>query len=85
MVTGVIAAYQAHGIPINEPKHVADAFLHSMTNGANGEALYISGGKMFEIEKRLDDLKAQWLGQELYDELQAGQEALGMVRVQNAS
>jgi hypothetical protein len=51
-----------------------------LTNGANGEALCVSGGKIFEIEKKLNDLKSQWLGRELYDELQAGQQALGAVQ-----
>jgi hypothetical protein len=80
MVTGVIALYNANGVPINEPKHVTDTFLHCLTNGANGEALCVSGGKIFEIEKKLNDLKSQWLGRELYDELQAGQQALGAVQ-----
>jgi hypothetical protein len=81
MVTGVIAAYKASGVPTNEPKHVVYAFLHSLSTNITGEALYVSGGKIFEIEKRLDDVKAQWLGKDLYDELRAGQQALGAVSV----
>ncbi|KAF1915509.1 hypothetical protein BDU57DRAFT_518523 [Ampelomyces quisqualis] len=80
MVTGVIAAYKANGIPTNDPKHVVNAFLHSLSTNTTGVALYVSGGKIFEIEKRLDDVKAQWLGQDLNDELQAGQHALGAGR-----
>ena len=79
MVTGVIAAYKANGVPINEPKDVAATFLHSTSNDANGKAFYVSGGKTYEIEKSLDDVKPQWLGQSLFDELMAGQQALGAV------
>jgi hypothetical protein len=81
MVTGVIAAYKANDVPVNEPKHVADTFLHSLSNDASGEAYYVSGGKTYEIEKRLDNVKSQWLGQHLYDELMAGQQALGAVSI----
>ncbi|KAL1610008.1 hypothetical protein SLS60_001673 [Paraconiothyrium brasiliense] len=77
MVTGVITAYKANGVPINEPKHVANTFLHSLSNDVNGEAFYVSGGKTYEIEKRLDEVKPQWLGLHLFDELMAGQQALG--------
>jgi hypothetical protein len=81
MVTGVTAAYRAQGVPVNEPKHVADTFLHNISSESNGEALYVSGGKTYEVEKSLDDVKPQWLGQHLFDELMAGQQALGAVRV----
>ena len=81
MVTGVIAAYKANGVPTNEPKHVADAFLHSLSTEAYSEAFYVSGGKTYEIEKPLDEVKPQWLGQPLFEELVAGQQALGAVSI----
>lgn len=85
MVTGVIAAYKANGVPIHEPKHVVNAFLHSLTSGNSGEALCVSSGKVIKIENKMDNWKSQWLGEELYDELQAGQQVLDAERILNAS
>ncbi|KAF1979154.1 hypothetical protein BU23DRAFT_563383 [Bimuria novae-zelandiae CBS 107.79] len=76
MVTGIIAAYKANGVPINEPKHVANAFLHSLLTDVSGEAFYVSGGKVYGIEKCLDAIKPQWLGQSRFNELMAGQQDL---------
>jgi hypothetical protein len=81
MVTGVIAAYKANGVPVNEPKQVAEIFMHTISNDGNGEAFYVSGGKTYEIEKSLDNLKPQWLRQHAFDELMAGQQALGGVSI----
>jgi hypothetical protein len=81
MVTEVIKAYRANGVPVNQPKHVADTYLHILATGVKSEAFYVSGGKTYEIEKRMDDNKAQWLGQSVFEELNAGQAALGAVSI----
>ena len=84
MVTGVIAAYKANGVPCDEPKDVAATFLHSLSTDATAEAFYVSAGKTYESETRLDEVKPQWLGQPLFDELMAGQNALGAVSTANS-
>ncbi|RYP90025.1 hypothetical protein DL770_003870 [Monosporascus sp. CRB-9-2] len=36
------------------------------TSRADGEAYYVAGSKTYEIEKRLEALRAQWLGADVY-------------------
>lgn len=79
MVTGVIALFESLDVPCNEPKDVADTMIHAIATEADGEALYVSGTKTYEIEKRLENVKSEWLGDNLYQELLAGQAALGGV------
>ncbi|KAI1766896.1 hypothetical protein GGR53DRAFT_464026 [Hypoxylon sp. FL1150] len=76
MATGVIALYESLGVPISEPIDVSDVYLHALASDANGEALYVSGSKTYEVEKKLDTVRSDWLGQSVYDELLAGQTAL---------
>ncbi|KAK8043721.1 short chain dehydrogenase, partial [Apiospora phragmitis] len=77
MVAGIIAMYEADGLPSNEPEDVADTFLHTLSSRINGEALYVTGAKTYEVEKSLTRVKGKWLGEALYDELLACQRALG--------
>lgn len=79
MVTGVIALYESLDIPCNEPKDVANTMLHTLSGERSGEALYVSGSQTYELEKMLEKVKPEWLGQQVYDELMAGQTALGGV------
>lgn len=81
MVSGVIALYESLNIPCNEPKDVADTMLHAMSSDRTEEALYVSGTKTFELEERLERVRPEWLGQHVYDELMAGQIALGGVSI----
>ena len=79
MVSGAIDLYESLSIPYNEPADVASTYLHVLASGANGEALYVSGCKTYEIEKKLDTVRSNWLGEDVYQELIAGQQALGLV------
>lgn len=79
MVAGVIAMYEARSLPSNEPEDVADTFLYALSSDINGEALYVTGAKTYEVEKSLTRVKGDWLGEALYEELLACQSALGDV------
>lgn len=79
MAAGVVAQHDAMGITSNEPRDVAHVFLHALTSGAHGESLYVSGGRTYEIEKKLEAVKPEWLGRPAYEELLACTEALGDV------
>ncbi|KAK8140068.1 hypothetical protein PG984_000134 [Apiospora sp. TS-2023a] len=79
MVASVIAMYEANGLPSNEPEDVADTFLYALSSNINGEALYVTGAKTYEVEKSLTRVKGDWLGETLYEELLACQRALGSV------
>ncbi|ORY58761.1 putative 3-hydroxyacyl-CoA dehydrogenase [Pseudomassariella vexata] len=77
MVTGIIALYDSFGVPCNDAKDVSNVFFYALGTNANGEAWYVSGGKIYEIEKKLETVKSCWLGESVYDEMRAGQQALG--------
>lgn len=77
MVTGVIAAYEAFGVPVNEPVDVANTLSYILTSGVAAQAWYISGTKTYEIEDTLEAVKGKWLGDSVFEELLAGQSALG--------
>ncbi|KAK7968856.1 hypothetical protein PG996_002710 [Apiospora saccharicola] len=77
MVAGVIAMYEANGLPSNEPGDVADTFLYALSSDIHGEALYVTGAQTYEVEKSLTRVKGDWLGEALYEELLACQGALG--------
>lgn len=80
MVKTVIDLYESHGIPYNEPIDVANTMIYALSTEADGEALYIAGSKTYEIEKKLEQFSPDWLGEGVYQQLMAGQAALGNVR-----
>lgn len=80
MVKTVIDLYESHGVPYNEPIDVANTMAYALSTEADGEALYVAGSKTYEIEKRLEQVSPDWLGEGVYQQLMAGQAALGNVR-----
>lgn len=81
MVSGVIALYESLSIPCNDTKDVGDTMLYAMSSDCSGQALYVTGAKTYELEERLEKVRPEWLGQDVYDELMAGQMALGGVSI----
>ncbi|KAI9713063.1 MAG: hypothetical protein M1820_001048 [Bogoriella megaspora] len=66
------------GLPVNQPMDVARIIAGAMIDATlNGAALFISGGKAWDIEKGIDDLQPQWLGEENSRAMAKGQELLG--------
>lgn len=43
----------------------------------NGGALYIEGGRAWEVEQGIDRCAPEWMGQKQSDDFLAGQEVLG--------
>lgn len=84
MVSGVIALYESRNIPCNDAKDVAATMIYAMGNGRSGEALYVSGTKTYELEERLEKARPEWLGQQVYEELMAGQTVLGWVSLSSS-
>lgn len=77
MAARVVAQHEALGIKSNEPQDVAHVFLHALTSDARGAALYVSGSRTYEIEKKLEAVKPDCLGQPVYEDLLACTESLG--------
>ena len=78
MVAGFESAWREAQLPVNEPIDVARIIAGiSCTEGMNGKAIYVEGGRGWEIEDNIDRLEPQWLGEEQSRELARGQELLG--------
>lgn len=45
--------------------------------GLNGGALFVEGGRAWEVEQGIDRTQPQWMGEELSKEFLRGQEVLG--------
>ena len=87
MVTGIQNGWAKLRLPENEPEDVARAMLicafanrgenHQTFKGAklpfSGKILFVSGGKSYEIEDRMQELEPDWLGEENSKNLAIGQ------------
>lgn len=86
MAAGIAQGWLELGLPANEPRDIAEAMLicatangesESQHEGAktpfHGKILYLSGGKPYEIEDRMQTLEPFWLGEKNSEHLAAGQ------------
>lgn len=88
MLGHVKRAWEAAGLPMNQPEDVARIICELATGEQhNGRAVFVGGGGGYDIEKGINDLEPQWLGEEAARALNRGQQVLGMVsrRLQSAS
>ncbi|KAL1961704.1 hypothetical protein VTN77DRAFT_1308 [Rasamsonia byssochlamydoides] len=73
MTSGFSKDWLDAGIPSNKPEDVAEAIcLAAADPSLNGCTLWVTGGKITEVEKPLMNLASQWLGEENWDILQRG-------------
>ncbi|EJU00087.1 NADP-binding protein [Dacryopinax primogenitus] len=90
MVEGIETLWDKASLPTNEPSDIAMCIATAATAnndpksrhpGAatpfNGKALFISGGRFYEIEDNIDRLEPEWLGAQNSRDLFKGQEVLG--------
>ncbi|KIL89348.1 hypothetical protein FAVG1_07742 [Fusarium avenaceum] len=64
-------------LPANSPLDVAKASLLPVVRpNVNGKAFLINGGNITEVEDKLDETQAVWLGQELDKQMREGQRRL---------
>lgn len=87
MVKGIQNGWEKLRLPSNEPEDVARSILicalasrgenQKTFNGAklpfSGKILFVSGGKSYEIEDRMQELEPDWLGEENSKYLAIGQ------------
>ncbi|KAJ9134355.1 3-hydroxyacyl-CoA dehydrogenase [Pleurostoma richardsiae] len=65
-------------LPINTADDVARIILHCAADESiHGKAVYVAGGKGFDIEEGIGNLEPQWMGDKQARDLAKGQEVLG--------
>ncbi|GAM42084.1 3-hydroxyacyl-CoA dehydrogenase [Talaromyces pinophilus] len=78
MVAGIEEAWHKANLPTNRPLDVAKVIAGVVSSaGLNGTSMYVEGGRAWEIERNLDRLQPQWLGEEPSKSLEKGQAVLG--------
>ena len=78
MVAGIEEAWHKANLPTNRPLDVAKVIAGVVSSAElNGTSMYVEGGRAWEIERNLDRLQPQWLGEEPSRSLEKGQAVLG--------
>lgn len=78
LVSGIEEDWAAAGLPENEPMDVAQIIAGVMADGKLvGGALYVEGGRAWDIEPGLDRTDPQWMGEKQSKDFARGQEVLG--------
>ncbi|MCJ1390613.1 hypothetical protein MMC18_003474 [Xylographa bjoerkii] len=78
IVAGIEEEWYKAKLPVNQPVHVAKVIMDvTRSEGLNGKAMYIEGGRAWEIEDNLNRLEPHWMGEEPSRSLAKGQELLG--------
>ncbi|KAG0646832.1 15-hydroxyprostaglandin dehydrogenase [Hyphodiscus hymeniophilus] len=78
MVAGIREDWVKEGLPVNKPADVARLILEVGSDGeSNGKAVFVEGGRGWDIEEGINRCEEQWLGIEVSRMLARGQEVLG--------
>ena len=80
IVAGIEESWYEAKLPVNQPADIGKVCVDATrSEGLNGKAFYVEGGRAWEIEDNLNRLEPQWLGEEQSQSLAKGQELLGNV------
>ena len=80
LAAGIEEEWKAAKLPVNQPVDVGKVIVDvTRSEGLNGKAFYIEGGRAWEIEDNIERLEPQWMGEEPSRSLAKGQEVLGRV------
>jgi len=89
MVDGIREMWNKEGLPVNQPGDVARVMLEVAVGKVsgkgisgegerwNGRAVFVEGGRGWDIEEGINDTEGVWLGKEVSRTLNRGQEVLG--------
>lgn len=78
MVAGIEEGWHKANLPVNRPLDVAKVIAGVVSaRELNGVSMYVEGARAWEIERNLDRLQPQWLGEEASRLLEKGQAVLG--------
>lgn len=78
MVTSIAARWQRAGLAMNSADDVANVILGlaATADESNGKAIYVEGGRGWDIEEGLDRTRVEWMGREQSLAWEKGQELL---------
>ena len=80
IVAGIEKEWYAAKLPVNQPQDIAKVIVDvTRSEGLNGKAMYVEGGRAWEVEDNINRLEPQWMGEEPSRSLAKGQELLGNV------
>jgi NAD(P)-dependent dehydrogenase (short-subunit alcohol dehydrogenase family) len=77
MVDGIRDNWVKEGLPVNQPEDVARVILEVAGDGGNGKAVFVEGGRGWDIEEGINRTEEVWLGRDVSRTLARGQEVLG--------
>lgn len=80
MTAGLEGLFRNAELPINELPDVAQRVAEVCCDKTlNGKALYLEGGRAWDVEEGIDRTQPQWLGERQTADLQRGDEILASV------
>ncbi|KAH6962362.1 short-chain dehydrogenase/reductase SDR [Ilyonectria sp. MPI-CAGE-AT-0026] len=78
MISGVRDIWFQNSLPVNSPGEVARIILQcNGDKNIHGKAIYVAGGKGFDIEEGINRTEPDWLGEKQAIDLEKGQQVLG--------
>ncbi len=80
LLSGVRERWVAEKMPMNSPEDVARIIVQCAGDPhLNGKAVFVSGGRSFDVEEGIDGTRPLWMGEENSRQFDRGQEILGLV------
>ena len=78
LVSGIEDSWHAAGLPSNAPEDVARVIVGVLAEGeVTGGAMYIEGGRAWNVEAGLLETRHEWLGEQREADLDRGAELMG--------
>ena len=80
VAAGISESWHKAKLPVNHPVDVGKVIVDvTASEGLHGKAMYVEGGRAWEVEDNINRLEPEWLGEEQSKSLAKGQEVLGNV------
>ncbi|RDW92379.1 3-hydroxyacyl-CoA dehydrogenase type-2 [Coleophoma crateriformis] len=77
MVEGIRAQWMEENLPVNQPGDVGRVMIEVGANSKwHGRAVFVEGGRGWDIDEGIDRTEGQWMGEELSRTLAKGQAVL---------
>ena len=78
LVSGIERAWESAGLPANEPEDIARVILGVAAEGkVNGATMYVEGGRAWNVEAGLMELRPKWIGEKQAADLDRGTALMG--------